>query len=121
MILCTVEDGGLGVATVEGCSLRLVRGRTDPDGVTRWAQGRVIELDSMVIHNSVAGSTTKFCEVGFAEGTGYIFVRVNGSIFSVEVKSGRISKIGSGKFGPISPFMRFYIPWYYLSCSVYHS
>ena len=78
-----------------------MNGRTDSDGITRWAQGRVIELDSM-ISNGVGGASTKICVVAFAEGTGYIFVRANDSIFSVEAKSGRISKIGSGRFGPIS-------------------
>jgi hypothetical protein len=102
MILCTAEAGGLGVATVDGCSLRLLSSRTDPDGVTRWVQDRAIKLDSM-IPIGVSGASTKFYVVGFADGTGYIFVRANDSIFSVELKSGRISKIGCGKFGSMFP------------------
>jgi hypothetical protein len=106
MILFTAEDGGLRVAAVESCSLRLLSGRTDPDGVTRWVQDRTVGHDSM-IPIGVSSASTKLYVVGFAEGTGYIFIRANDGIFSVELKSGRISKIGRGKFGPIFPFMRF--------------
>jgi hypothetical protein len=107
MILCTAEDGGLGVATVEDFShLRLVSSRTNLDGVTEWAQGRVVKLDSM-ISRGIGDHLTKFHVVGFVEGTGYIFIQADDSIFSVELKSGRIRKIGSGKFGPIFPLMHF--------------
>ena len=120
MILCTAEDGGLGVASVVGSNLlRLLSGRSDPDGVWTWAHGRVMELDSMIPTGFGDPSTNKFYVVGFAEGTGYIFVRANDSIFSVELKSGRMTKIGSGKFGHIFPFMRFGHSWYYpTSCLV---
>jgi hypothetical protein len=60
-------------------------------------QGRVIELDSMIT-SGIGDHATKFYVVSFAEGTSYIFIRANDSIFSVDLKSGRISKIGHGKF-----------------------
>jgi hypothetical protein len=64
----------------------------------------------MIPTSTIGDLFTTFYVVGFAEGTSYIFISANDSIFSVELKSVRINKIGIGKFGPIFPFMGFYIP-----------
>lgn len=68
----------------------------------------MIELDSMIPSGIIVDPmTNKFYVAGFVEGAGYVFISTNDSVFSVELKSGRISKIGSGRFGLIFPFMRF--------------
>nr|TKV90026.1 hypothetical protein SEVIR_9G000800v2 [Setaria viridis] len=85
MVLVTAEDGGLGTA----------------------AQGSVIKLDMM---NSIAigDPSTKLDIVGFAEGAGSIFINTNDGIFTVELKSGRVRKIGKrGDFCAIFPFISF--------------
>ncbi|KAJ1274390.1 hypothetical protein BS78_05G058000 [Paspalum vaginatum] len=50
--------------------------------------------------------------VGFAEGVGSIFISANDVIFTVELKSGHIRKLGKkGDFnGFIFPFMSFFSP-----------
>ncbi|KAJ1254476.1 hypothetical protein BS78_K052000 [Paspalum vaginatum] len=110
-LLATAEDGDLEAAAVEGYSLRLWSWRTDPDdgGVGEWVRGRAIELEAM-ISISIGDPSTWLDVVGFAEGVGSVFISANDVIFTVELKSGHIRKLGKkGDFiGFVFPFMSFY-------------
>ncbi|KAG0542435.1 hypothetical protein BDA96_02G103900 [Sorghum bicolor] len=112
MIFATAQDGDLGAATVEGYSLHLWSWRaTDPvGGFGEWVRWRVIELDVM-IPISIGDPSTTFDLAGFAESTGLIFIRANDDIFTVELKSGHITKKGKRTSdSPIFPFTSFYTP-----------
>nr|AVY91825.1 F-box domain [Saccharum hybrid cultivar SP80-3280] len=100
MIFATAQDGELGAATVEFYSLHLWSWRaTDPDGgIGEWVRCRVIELDVM-IPISIGDPLTMFDLAGFAEGTGSIFISANDDIFTVELKSGQITKTGKRTSG----------------------
>ncbi|OEL18388.1 hypothetical protein BAE44_0020593 [Dichanthelium oligosanthes] len=110
MALMTAEDGRLGIAGVKGYRLHLWAWWIGPNGIEKWARGRITELD-MMISIAIGDPSTKLHVVGFAEGAGSIFIRANDGIFTVELKSGRVRKIGKrGDFNTIFPFMSFYTP-----------
>ncbi|CAL5034539.1 unnamed protein product [Urochloa decumbens] len=110
MVLVTAEDGGLGAAGVKGYSLHLWSWRIGADSVGKWVPGRVVELD-MMISIGIGDPTTKLNAVGFAEGADSIFINANDVIFTVEMKSGSVKKIGKrGDFSTVFPYMSFYTP-----------
>ncbi|WVZ61648.1 hypothetical protein U9M48_011488 [Paspalum notatum var. saurae] len=114
LCLVAAEDGGLGVGTVEGYSLHLWwLLQTDRDGLGEWEHARVvIELEAMM-STSIGGRLNWLDVVGFAEGADTVFIIANDdAIFSVELVSGQIRKIGKKGYaeGSIFPFMSFYTP-----------
>jgi hypothetical protein len=111
MVLVTAEDGGLGAAGVEKYGLHLWSWRRiGPGGAGKWVQSRVIELD-MMIPIAIGDPSTNLNVVGFEEGAGSVFISANDGIFTVELKSGRVRKIGKrGDFRTIFPFTSFYTP-----------
>ncbi|OEL22983.1 hypothetical protein BAE44_0015998 [Dichanthelium oligosanthes] len=75
-----------------------------------WVQGRVIELD-MMIPVATDDPSTKLKLVGFAEGTGTIFISTNARVFALEVKTGQVRKVAdSGVSSIIFPYVSFYTP-----------
>ncbi|CAL5081587.1 unnamed protein product [Urochloa decumbens] len=108
MALVKAEDGGLGVAGVEGYSLRLWSWR----GAAGWVQGKVIELD-MMLSMDIGDPSTKLLVVGFSDGANTIFISANAGIFSVELRSDGVRKICDRKiFDAIIPYASFYTPDY---------
>jgi hypothetical protein len=110
IIFAAARDGELGAATVEGYHLHLWSWDA---GVGEWARIRVIELDTM-IPISIADPSTEFDLAGFAQGAGLIFISANDyhhSIFTVELKSGHITKTGKTRnYGKIFPLISFCTP-----------
>ncbi|WVZ61681.1 hypothetical protein U9M48_011515 [Paspalum notatum var. saurae] len=108
--LVTAEDDGLGVVTVDDYSLHLWSWRIDSHGVGQWMRGRVIGLDATA-SIALGDPSAKLDAVGFAEGADSVFISASGGIFTVELKSGRVRKIGEGgDFDPVFPFMSFCTP-----------
>ncbi|WVZ61654.1 hypothetical protein U9M48_011492 [Paspalum notatum var. saurae] len=111
--LVAAEDGGLGVAAVEGNSLHLWwLQQTDGDGLGEWEHARVIELEA-IMSTGLGGPLHWLDVVGFAEGTDTMFIMANYDIiFGVELVSGRIRKICDIGYIQCSifPFMSFYTP-----------
>ncbi|KAF8657790.1 hypothetical protein HU200_059950 [Digitaria exilis] len=106
MALVKAEDGGLGVAGVEGYGLHLWSWR----GAAGWVQSRVIELE-MMLSLEIGDPSTRFRMSGFSEDASTIFISANAGTFSVELKSERIRKIyGRGIFDAIIPYASFYTP-----------
>ncbi|KAG2606376.1 hypothetical protein PVAP13_4NG228533 [Panicum virgatum] len=102
--LVTGEGGGLGVAAVEGYSLRL----WSWEAAAGWALRRVIDLE-MSIPFTIGAPITQLKVIGFAEMSGTIFVSANGIISSVQLRSGRVSKFSrTPNSYTIFPFEIFY-------------
>ncbi|WVZ61650.1 hypothetical protein U9M48_011488 [Paspalum notatum var. saurae] len=125
MCLVMADDGGLGVAAVEGYSLHLWSWRANSDGPREWVHDKAIELDGMIsdvgagvplTSARIGAPLTWLHIIGFAECTGTVFISTNGgandAVFSVELKSGQINKICKKKcvLAAIFPFMSFYTP-----------
>jgi len=107
MALVKAEDGGLGVAGVEGYSLHLWSWRGAAAG---WVQGRVIELE-MMLPMTIGDPSTRLLVVGYSEYANTIFIHSNDGIFAVELKSDRIKQIcESQNFQAIVPYASFYTP-----------
>lgn len=97
--LVTGEDGGLGVAAVEGYSLHLWSWKA----AGGWAPPRVS------IPFTIGDPITELKVIGFAEMSGTIFVSVNGVISSLQMRSGRVSKFSrTPDSNTIFPFEMFY-------------
>ncbi|CAL5048019.1 unnamed protein product [Urochloa decumbens] len=104
--LVTREDGGLGVAAVEGYSLHIWSWKAA--GAGGWAPPRVIDLE-MSIPFTIGDPVTELKVIGFAEMSGIIFVSANGGISSVDLRSGRVSKFSkTPESNIIFPFEIFY-------------
>ncbi|PVH47737.1 hypothetical protein PAHAL_4G136000 [Panicum hallii] len=102
--LVTGEGGGLGVAAVEGYSLRL----WSWEAAGRWALCRVIDLE-MSIPFTIGAPITQLKVIGFAEMSDTIFVSANGIISSVQLRSGRVRKFSkTPNSDTIFPFEIFY-------------
>ncbi|KAG2639586.1 hypothetical protein PVAP13_2KG023300 [Panicum virgatum] len=113
IILMPAGDDGasLGLAGIKDTKLHLwSRKQVDDEGTRRvavarwWVQCRVVELERL-LHVDCRRAMV----IGFAEGVGVLFVRVDASTFMIELKSGQVSKVSdSGVFYSALPFMSFH-------------
>ncbi|KAF8698860.1 hypothetical protein HU200_035121 [Digitaria exilis] len=106
--LVQMEDGSLGLAGSEGSTIYLWSWNGTHGGAARWVQSRVIDFEKLL-------PSSKLCEtaevIGFAEGLGVMFVGTFVGVYTIEVKSGKMKRIGDpGVFYPIVPFMSFCTP-----------
>lgn len=86
-ILVTTEAGMLGFAGIHEGRLYLWSREVDRHGVLEWAQHRVIELERLLL---TRGPMITPHVVGFAQGLGIIFFRLNSGVFYLELKSGNM-------------------------------
>ncbi|TVU40579.1 hypothetical protein EJB05_14046 [Eragrostis curvula] len=112
-VLTTVEDGALGVVSLEDSRLDLWSMVTGSNGDVGWAKIRVIQLQTLLPVNVTILSDF----VGFAHGIGVFLVGTNKGVFSVDLKSHRVRKIcdeasddGYDVIQCVVPIMRFYTP-----------
>jgi hypothetical protein len=111
------EDGELGFAAVDGTVLTLWSRETSPEGAEAWTQRRVIQLKALLpdyeLSDTYMGLHHSWVPVasviGFAEGTDVIFVGTSASVYMIELKSGRATKV-LDEFGRVYPYMSLYIP-----------
>ncbi|CAL5078045.1 unnamed protein product [Urochloa decumbens] len=109
-VLMVTEDVLLGAAIIEGSSLRLWSREVKPKGAAVWIQRRVIELDTL-IPSADSHSFNRQPATRFAEGLGTIFVSIDTGLFSIDVKSWRVKKVGEPTdCYKCIPFMSFYTP-----------
>nr|CAB3455570.1 unnamed protein product [Digitaria exilis] len=111
MVLMTAEDGGgLGIAKVNEDRLQLWRWKIGPWHIGHWQRGRVIKL-GMMIAIATGNPSGSLDLVGFAEGTGSIFVTAEDGMFIIELKPDRVRKVAKrGDLRIIYPFASFYTP-----------
>ena len=105
----TTEDGGLGVARMEGRRLSLWSMEANFNGSMGWAQIRAIDLVKLL---SVDAHSNFSDFVGFAHGVGIFFVGTDDGLFSFDLKSGWVRKVCEGgcHYRGVIPYMSFYTP-----------
>ncbi|RLM59037.1 hypothetical protein C2845_PM18G03800 [Panicum miliaceum] len=102
--LIPMEDGSLGFADIRDSTLYLWRWR-----VAGWVPCRVINLEKLLPSNISCNNQANL--VGFAEGVGVAFVRIDTSLFMIELKSEPVRKVCEvRRFYTILAFMSFYTP-----------
>ncbi|KAF8713982.1 hypothetical protein HU200_027972 [Digitaria exilis] len=111
--LMPMEDGSLGLAGVlrsKECSRLCLWSRNpDPEVVAGWVQFRVIDLEPMAPIPFRYSSSVKVA--GSAEGFSIIFVTTDVGVFTIELKSGHVKKVGTpGGCFTVFPFMSFCAP-----------
>uniref|UniRef100_A0ACD5VF38 Uncharacterized protein n=1 Tax=Avena sativa TaxID=4498 RepID=A0ACD5VF38_AVESA len=114
-ILIRTEAGMLGFAGIYESRLHLWSREVDPHGIVAWAPHKAIELKTLLLARPKITPHV----LGFAEGVGIIFVRLNSGVFSIELKSGntkkvpypgRICELRLGKTLKLFPYMCFCTP-----------
>ena len=118
-VLMPMEDGSLGLAGVNGSTLHLWSRKVDPEGVAGWVQCGVIALEKLLLPIDDRRPNHRAHVMGFAEGVGLLFVRVDDRTFMLELKSGQVKKVTTmpKHFYYALPFMSFYIPGTYVITS----
>ncbi|KAL6624451.1 hypothetical protein ACP70R_031772 [Stipagrostis hirtigluma subsp. patula] len=105
IMLMPTEDGKLGVAGAEGLSLSLWSREETGHGDAVWERDRVIDLD----HLLPAAENMEL--VSFAEGTNTIFLGTDDGVFTFELKSGQLRRVGNRDDSEVLlPFVSFYTP-----------
>jgi hypothetical protein len=106
--LMEMEDGTLGFAYIQGWNLYLWSRKVGSEGAAEWVQSRVVQLEGVI---PFADPDDEAIVVGSAEGVGVIFVSTDAGLFSFELDSGRVRKLGEpGVYFSILPYMSFYTP-----------
>uniref|UniRef100_A0A8I7BB42 Uncharacterized protein n=1 Tax=Hordeum vulgare subsp. vulgare TaxID=112509 RepID=A0A8I7BB42_HORVV len=103
-----MEDSSLGLAGVQDFSLHLWSRKVE--GAAKWVQCMVIDLEKiMPMAKPLKGNGANV--VGFAEGLGVIFIKAEGGLFMIELKSGLVKKVDEpGVYFSVLPYMSFYTP-----------
>ncbi|XP_062188961.1 uncharacterized protein LOC133892293 [Phragmites australis] len=105
--LMAMEDGRLGFARVQESRLCIWSKDVEDAG---WTLSKDIELEKLLPLNN--GSPTAAHDlVGFADGIGLVFVKVEDGIFTVDLKSGRTRKVCEGSYiTSVVPYVNFCTP-----------
>jgi len=108
IVLATTCDGRLGFATADKSAIYLWSRETHPGGDAAWALTRAVELDKLL----PAGTLATFSDVvGFVDVIGVIFVQTGDGLFSIDLKSNRVTRVSKDiGFSGIFPYMSFYTP-----------
>lgn len=106
-VLTITDDGRLGFATVQKSGLYLWCREDGPGDNAEWTESRVIQLDSLLPADALLTSPTA---VGFAAGVCIVFLRTDVGVFSIDLKSLRVTKIRKGGGENIVPYMSFCTP-----------
>ncbi|CAL5077015.1 unnamed protein product [Urochloa decumbens] len=105
--LMAMEDSSLGFACVEGSDLCLWSRKVNSKGA-EWVQFGVMELKTRIPD---CNEDYRMFAVGFAEGVRIIFLSTYVGLFTIEIKSGRVRKVGGpGGYYSVLPYMSFYTP-----------
>ncbi|TVU00358.1 hypothetical protein EJB05_54218, partial [Eragrostis curvula] len=107
-IVMTAEDGELGFAGMEGKNLHLWSWEDGDADIAGWMLRRVIELDGLIpIRNESVSPDV----IGFVEGTHTIFISTDAGVFTLDLKSRKVKKVGKeGSYVAVLPYTSFYAP-----------
>lgn len=104
--LMVMDESSLGFVFNKGSSLYLWSRKVNSEAPAEWVQCRVMELETIMpfLDPRIAPSV-----VGSAEGA--IFISTVVGLFTVELKSGRVRKVGEfGDYVSVLPYMSFCTP-----------
>ncbi|KAL6647700.1 hypothetical protein ACP70R_015137 [Stipagrostis hirtigluma subsp. patula] len=109
-VLMTMEDGKLGVAAVDSSrTLCLWSMEVDAKGDTECALIKVIELETLL---PACALSVRPCVLAFADSTGVVFLGTSDGIFTMDLKSRRVTNVSKDRefLCGVFPYMSFYTP-----------
>ncbi|CAL5077838.1 unnamed protein product [Urochloa decumbens] len=108
-MLITMEDGGLGCVALLMYSLYLWSRKGDYKVDNGWLQSSVIDLQRTLRIDTLP--TTPWMDVvGFADGIGTIFLRMNYVLFTIDLKTNKVEEVYNGSICSVVPYMGFCTP-----------
>ncbi|XP_044947692.1 uncharacterized protein LOC123397061 [Hordeum vulgare subsp. vulgare] len=106
--LIGAEDGMLLFASVLKPRLYLWSMEAGPRGAAAWARRRVVELEPLLPHRALLDmSDSDVWAAGFAEGVSVIFLRTPAGLYTIELNSGRVNKVGESRIEKVMPYTSF--------------
>ncbi|CAL5077729.1 unnamed protein product [Urochloa decumbens] len=108
--LTTTADNRLGLTRVEDYRLCLWSREVDD---ARWALSKVIDLGKLLPLDGLWTWATKLYLVGSAEGVGVIFLMVKGELYTIDLRSDRLTMVHLAQrpcIDMVVPYMSFYTP-----------
>ncbi|KAL6647142.1 hypothetical protein ACP70R_014579 [Stipagrostis hirtigluma subsp. patula] len=108
-IVVNTENSGLGFVCVQDNIIYLLSQQASANGIAGpgWAELTVIKLETLLPKNNPFLRNV----VGFAEGTDIVFISTDVGVFTLELKSGKVRKVGEkGGHYAILPYMSIYTP-----------
>jgi hypothetical protein len=114
VVLMKTEDGGLGLASLSGNDncIHMWSRQDVTNDIDGWVKHKVMKLGTLLPSRVPYKS---YQVVGFAEGTNTIFVNISTEIFTLDLKSKKVRKVGEREgewFDLILPYTSFYTPRY---------
>ncbi|KAL6647143.1 hypothetical protein ACP70R_014580 [Stipagrostis hirtigluma subsp. patula] len=109
-IIVKAEDRGLGFACVLDNIIYLLSRQAGAIGIAGpgWAELWVIKFETLFPKCNTSSSCNL---IGFAEDKDIVFIRRDSGVFTLELKSGKVRKIGErGAYKAILPYMSVYTP-----------
>jgi hypothetical protein len=108
IMLMTAENGGLGFANVHESKLCLWSRDLGMDAT--WTQQKVLDLSNLLPARALSNSLDVNA-IAIADGTDFIFIRAANELFTIDLRSSTVKKVGNGSFAcGVVPYMRFCIP-----------
>ncbi|KAF8731408.1 hypothetical protein HU200_016470 [Digitaria exilis] len=109
IVLAAREDGRLGFATADASTIYLwSMEELHPGGDAYWTQARVVELSTLLPPGAISSISDI---VGFVDSIGVVFVRTGDGLFTIDLKSSRVTKVSEDtSFSGIFPYMSFHTP-----------
>ncbi|RCV09332.1 hypothetical protein SETIT_2G019000v2 [Setaria italica] len=108
-IMMKADDGGLGFAVVLENCIYLMSWEASANGIGGWAQQKAIELETLLPKSLDPSYPHEV--IGYVEGTHTIFISTDAGLFTLELKSGLLRKVGKrDAYYSIIPYTNFYTP-----------
>jgi hypothetical protein len=75
-----------------------------------WTQQKVLDLSNLLPARALSNSLDVNA-IAIADGTDFIFIRAANELFTIDLRSSTVKKVGNGSFAcGVVPYMRFCIP-----------
>jgi ligand-binding sensor domain-containing protein len=107
----TAENGGLGIAMLEGYDLYTLSRGTGMDGQAVWGNKRVVSFSKLL--PAVAG-LQRMHVAAVVDVLGVILIGTEIGLFSIDIKSSKVTKLWEGnvgrRIGDIVPYVTFCTP-----------
>ncbi|CAN6165495.1 unnamed protein product [Urochloa humidicola] len=105
------EDGGLGLACREKSKVCIWSRVAGKGGCATWALQRVIELNKVLLVHDLSMISPDDYILATADDLGVVFMWADKDLFTIDVRSGRIEKVGDAIVGSgVIPYRNFYTP-----------
>lgn len=102
-LLTTMEDGGLGIATQDDSNLYIWSRKDAQEVDTTWER-RLVELKTVFPVHVVL---TTLYVIGSADGVGIILMIVGNVVYTIDLRTYKVTKVYEGTTNSVFPYMSF--------------